>query len=135
MVAPPEISRNTQLGKAKAAPGGEVPKGAARGIIKAGARKPRPDKRRAMGRIEHTLLVGGWLHLNRPKTFAHSPLATPPYHKKLQMFLFTTKGRDLYRDPGPALMRRSGQDGGGEVPADLCATKLTLWPLNVVNDH
>jgi hypothetical protein len=74
MVAPPEISRNTQLGKAKAAPGGEVPKGAARGIIKAGARKPRPDKRRAMGRIEHTLLVGGWLHLNRPKTFAHSPL-------------------------------------------------------------
>jgi hypothetical protein len=92
MVAPPEISRNTQLGKAKAAPGGEVPKGAARGIIKAGARKPRPDKRRAMGRIEHTLLVGGWLHLNRPKTFAHSP-STPPYHKKLQMFLFTTKGR------------------------------------------
>src|SRR5215210_2813033 len=27
--------------------------------IKAGARKPRPDKRRAMGRIEHTLLVEG----------------------------------------------------------------------------
>jgi hypothetical protein len=78
-------------GSLKAAP--DRSKGAARGIIKAGARKPRPDKRRAMGRIEHTLLVGGWLHLNRPKTFAHSPLATPPYHKKLQMFLFTTKGR------------------------------------------
>src|SRR5215213_4430491 len=24
-----------------------------------------------------------------------TPLATPPYHKKLQMFLFTTKGRGI----------------------------------------
>jgi hypothetical protein len=64
-----------------------------------------------------------------------TPLTTPPYHKKLQMFLSTTKSRDLYRDPGPAFMLRSGRDGGGEVPADLCATKLTFWPLNVVNGH
>src|SRR5215208_7395917 len=64
-----------------------------------------------------------------------APPPTPPYHKKLQMFLSTTKSRDLYRDPGSAFMRRSGRDGGGEVPAGLCATKLTLWPLNVVNEH
>jgi hypothetical protein len=60
---------------------------------RAEAATPRPDIRGAMGRIEHTLLVGGWRHLNRPKTFARSPSTTPPYHKKLQMFLFTTKGR------------------------------------------
>jgi hypothetical protein len=59
---------------------------------RAGAATPRPDKRRAMGRIEHKLLVGDG-HPNRPKTFTRSPLANPPYHKKLQMFLFTTKGR------------------------------------------
>ena len=69
-----------------------------------------------------------------PTDLRPSP-ATTPYHKKLQMFLSKTKGRDLYRDPGPALVRRSDRDGGGEVPAGLCATKLTLWPLNVVNEH
>jgi hypothetical protein len=50
-------------------------------------------KWRAMGRIEQALLDGGWRHPNRPKTFARNPLATPPYHKELQMFLSTTKGR------------------------------------------
>jgi hypothetical protein len=38
---------------------------------KAGARKPRLDKRRARGRIVHTLLDGEFsVRPNRPKTFA-----------------------------------------------------------------
>jgi hypothetical protein len=40
---------------------------------KAGARKPRLDKRRAMGRIEHTLLDEGSFLPNRPKTIACNP--------------------------------------------------------------
>jgi hypothetical protein len=53
-------------------------------------------KRRARGRIEHTLLDGACRrHSNRIKTFARSPSATPPYHEKLQMFLFATKGRGI----------------------------------------
>src|SRR5829696_1508903 len=58
--------------------------------IKAGARKPQPDKRRAMGRIEHTLLDEG--RSSSPTDLRPSP-ATPPYHTKCQMFLSTTKGR------------------------------------------
>jgi len=42
--------------------------------MKAGTRKPRPDKRRARGRIEHTLLDGEFsVRPNRPKTFARTP--------------------------------------------------------------
>src|ERR687898_2431399 len=40
---------------------------------KAGARKPRLDKRRALGRIEHTLLDEGSFLPNRPKTIACNP--------------------------------------------------------------
>jgi hypothetical protein len=36
-----------------------------------------------MGRIEHTLLVGGWLHLNRPKTFARNPPSNPTIPQKV----------------------------------------------------
>src|SRR5215218_11155725 len=93
MVSPLGVQRNASRAQCEGRAREGYPKSAARGIIKAGARKPRLDKRRATGRIEHTLLVGGWRHLNRPKTFAHNPPANPPYHKKLQMFPFTTKGR------------------------------------------
>src|SRR5215208_2554064 len=42
---------------------------------RAEAATPRPDKRRARGRIEHTLLDGACRrHPNRPKTFARAPL-------------------------------------------------------------
>src|ERR671913_1423298 len=45
-----------------------------------------------MGRIEHTLLDGEFsVRPNRPKTFARNPLSTPPYHTKLQMFLFAAR--------------------------------------------
>ena len=53
--------------------------------------EPRPDRRRAMGRIEHTLLDEG--RKSSPTDLRPSP-ATPPYHTKCQMFLSTTKGRD-----------------------------------------
>src|SRR5829696_5387609 len=71
-----------------------VLKSAAKGIIEAGARKPRPDKRRAMGRIEHTLLVGDGVTSTdlRPSPVLTPP--TPPYHKKLQMFLSKTNDRN-----------------------------------------
>src|SRR5215203_4862714 len=62
--------------------------------IKAGARKPQPDKRRAMGRIEHTLLDEG--RSSTPTDLRPSP-ATPPYHTKSQMFLSTTEDRDTSR--------------------------------------
>ena len=42
MVALPEVPRNAEGRKAKVAPRGEVPKGAAKDSIKAGVRKPRP---------------------------------------------------------------------------------------------
>src|SRR5918998_2076944 len=44
----------------------------------------------AMGRIEQTLLDGG----DTPTDLRPSP-ATPPYHKKRQMFLSNAKGRSL----------------------------------------
>jgi hypothetical protein len=51
-------------------------------------------KRRAMGRIEHTLLDGACRrHPNRPKTFARNPPSTTLYHKMYQMFLSKIKGR------------------------------------------
>jgi hypothetical protein len=97
MISPPTTQRNASRAQSERTRQGGAPEkrgpGQSQGSIKAGARKPRLDKRRATGRIEHTLLVGGWRHLNRPKTFAHNPPANPPYHKKLQMFPFTTKGR------------------------------------------
>jgi hypothetical protein len=78
------------------------------------ARAPEsPGPLMAMGRIEHTLLVGGWRHLNRPKTFAHFPL-NPTIPQKLQMFLFTTKGRSP--QPGSSdPMREAGAPSTGEV--------------------
>jgi hypothetical protein len=40
-----------------------------------GAYEAQPDKRRAMGRIEHTLLDGEFsVRPNRPKTFARNPI-------------------------------------------------------------
>jgi hypothetical protein len=45
-----------------------------KGKRRAEAATPRPDKRRARGRIEHTLLdEGRGLHPNRPKTIARNP--------------------------------------------------------------
>jgi hypothetical protein len=49
-----------------------------------------PGPQMAMGRIEHTLLDEG--RASSPTDLRPSP-ATPPYHKKCQMFLSTTKGR------------------------------------------
>jgi hypothetical protein len=63
---------------------------------KAGARKPRLDKRRATGRIEHTLLVGGWRHLNRPKTFAHNPPRKPTIPQKVTNVSICHKGAGYY---------------------------------------
>jgi hypothetical protein len=45
-----------------------------------------------MGRIEHTLLVGGWPHLNRPKTFARSPLRNPTIPQKVTNVSIYDKG-------------------------------------------
>src|SRR5215212_4403027 len=61
-----------------------------------GARKPRLDKRRATGRIEHTLLDEG--RASSPTDLRPSP-ATPPYHTKLRMFLSTTRGRNPDKEP------------------------------------
>ena len=58
MFAPPTILRNASRGQSEGCAASWVTS-AAKGIIKAGARKPRPDKRRAVGRIEHTLLDEG----------------------------------------------------------------------------
>ena len=54
-----------------------------------GARKPRPDKWRAMGRIEHTLLDEG--RKSSPTDLRPSP-ANPPYHKKLTNVSIYAKG-------------------------------------------
>src|SRR5215203_7001568 len=51
-----------------------------------------------MGRIEHTLLDEG--RASSPtdlRPTPATPLSTPPYHIKLQMFLFATKGRNPAR--------------------------------------
>src|SRR5215210_4463048 len=48
-----------------------------------------------MGRIEHMLLDEG--RASSPTDLRPSP-ATPPYHKKLQLFLSATKGRDTPMD-------------------------------------
>jgi hypothetical protein len=55
-----------------------------------------------MGRIEHTLLVGGWLHLNRPKTFAHSPL-NPTIPQKVTNVSIYHKGAEPYSVGAPTL--------------------------------
>ena len=83
---------------------------------KAGTLKPRSDKPRAMGRIEHTLLDEG--RKSSPTDLRPSP-ATPPYHTKCQMFLSTTKGRGLvpfgYSDPKTrACTRGEGRVGRSE---------------------
>ena len=48
-----------------------------------------------MGRIEHTLLVGGWRHLNRPKTFARSP-SNPTIPQKVTNVSIYHKGAEYY---------------------------------------
>src|ERR687897_3521529 len=80
-------------GRAKAAPSVRSDSSAA--SDKAGTLKPRSDKRRAMGRIEHTLLDRG--RSSTPSDLRPSP-ANPPYHKKCRMFLSTTKCRDTPKD-------------------------------------
>src|SRR5215210_7294646 len=77
--------------------------GAAESMEKAGARKPRLDKRRATGRIEHTLLVGGWRHLNRPKTFAHNPPRKPTIPQKVTNVSIYYKGPKPSRLKAPTL--------------------------------
>jgi hypothetical protein len=73
---------------------------AAQGIIRAGARKPRLDKRRATGRIEHTLLDGEFsVRPNRPKTFARSH--TIP--QKVPNVSIYDKGSELTRYGAPTL--------------------------------
>jgi hypothetical protein len=51
-------------------------------------------KRRAMGRIEHTLLVGDG-HPNRPKTFARTPL-NPTIPQKVTNVSIYHKGAGYY---------------------------------------
>jgi hypothetical protein len=51
-------------------------------------------KRRAMGRIEHTLLVGDG-HPNRPKTFARTPL-NPTIPQKVTNVSIYHKGPGYY---------------------------------------
>src|SRR5215210_7071170 len=66
-------------------------------------RGPRPDKRRAMGRIEHPLFDRG--RSSTPSDLRPAP-APPPYHKKLQMFLSKTKDWDIPGGyPGPLELR------------------------------
>jgi hypothetical protein len=48
-----------------------------------------------MGRIEHTLLVGGWRHLNRPKIFARSP-SNPTIPQKVTNVSIYHKGAEYY---------------------------------------
>src|SRR5215213_11747006 len=51
-----------------------------------------------MGRIEHTLLDEGRAASPTDlRPTPATPLSTPPYHIKLQMFLFATKGRNPAR--------------------------------------
>src|SRR5215204_2303647 len=72
--------------RAKAAP--PVRSDSSAASYKAGTLKPRSDKRRAMGRIEHTLLDEG--RKSSPTDLRPSP-APSPYHTKSQMFLSTTE--------------------------------------------
>src|SRR5215208_2930052 len=65
-------------GRAKAAPSVRSDSSAA--SDKAGTLKPRSDKRRAMGRIEHSLLDRG--SSSTPSDLRPSP-APPPYHTKV----------------------------------------------------
>jgi hypothetical protein len=58
---------------------------------KAGSPQAPARKYRAMGRIEHMLLDEG--RKSSPTDLRPSP-ATPPYHRKCQMFLSTTTARD-----------------------------------------
>src|SRR5215211_5747658 len=95
MVSPLGVQRNASRAQCEGRAREGYPKSAARGIIKAGARKPRLDKRRATGRIEHTLLVGGWRHLNRPKTFARSP-SNPTIPQKVTNVSIYHKGAEYY---------------------------------------
>src|SRR5829696_2789089 len=68
---------------------------------------------------------------NRPKTFAR-------YHTIPQK---VTNVSIYDKEPGslsgsrPCLHAQVRPRRRGEVPAGLCATKLTFWPLNVVNGH
>jgi hypothetical protein len=61
-------------------------------------------QRRAMGRIEHTLLVGDG-HPNRPKTFARNP--TIPHKSDKRFYLPQRAGvlRALIQDPANGLLR------------------------------
>jgi hypothetical protein len=78
---------------------------------RAGAATPRPDKRRAMGRIEHKLLVGDG-HPNRPKTFTRSPL-NPTIPQKVTNVSIYHKGSEPSRLKAPTHDRSRYAEHGG----------------------
>src|SRR5215210_8274864 len=51
-------------------------------------------KWRARGRIEQTLLDGGWRHPNRPKTFARNPPRNPTIPQKVTNVSIYHKGSE-----------------------------------------
>ena len=91
-----------------------------------------------MGRIEHTLLDEG--RASSPTDLRPSP-ATPPYHKKLQMLLYKTKGRDTPKDT-PARWdqdRRRSEGPAGTVEGSSRDIKKTrpeaLFPPSNASDQ
>jgi hypothetical protein len=88
-----------------------------------------------MGRIEHTLLDEGRASSPADLRPSPAPPSTPPYHKKLQMFLSTTKRGGIPIKIPVWLLRRSGRDGGGVSQPDYDLLNLAFWPLTVVNEH
>src|SRR5215207_9007731 len=101
---------------------------------RAEARKPRPDKRRARGRIEHTLLVGGWLHLNRPKTFAHSPLnPTIPQKSSSKPLVTDTNSRE---HPTSGLLRTPLlRTGPGISKLPVTPIRRSTCPVTTAEQH
>jgi hypothetical protein len=85
-------------------------------------------KWRARGRIEHTLLDGAEHRYGATPTDLRPSPATPPYHKKLQMFLFATKGRSPVGELRP--MIEAGAPSTEEVARHLCG--VVPAPLGVV---
>src|SRR5215204_2610610 len=82
-----------------------------------------------MGRIEHTLLDEG--KASSPTDLRPSPptpLSTTPYHIKLQMFLFATKGRSPVRGELWELRPYDRSRCAEHVGATVCCTKCCARP-------
>jgi hypothetical protein len=87
-------------------------------------------KRRARGRIEHTLLDGEFsVRPNRPKTITRN-LTIP--HKSYRCSYLRQRTGIPIKIPA-WLVPRSGRDGGGKSQPDDGLPNLASWPVGIVN--